>query len=182
MTWKEKKEMENRKVIALGGKPTKKQRLPLSVARPMMKKRKEREQKMLEERLILGQFGGKSSSSGKRSMGRRKPEDRVLKASEGHFRNGVLDVKHLLHSAPAPAPSRGSDLGQIYVVLSITTIMEELTVVVGGRIASLCILLCCCRPFFVPCFELLCIIVLPSFPHQCHLDPSLENQPIDFDK
>ncbi|KAM4084063.1 hypothetical protein ACB094_08G103500 [Castanea mollissima] len=111
MTWKERKEMENRKVIALGGKPTKKQRLPLSVARPMMKKQKEREQKMLEERLILGQFGGKSSSSDKRSMGKRKPEDRVLKASEGHFRNGVLDVKHLLHSAPAPAPSRGTDSG-----------------------------------------------------------------------
>lgn len=61
--------------------------------------------------MILGQFGGKSSSSGKRSMGRRKPEDRVLKASEGHFRNGVLDVKHLLHSAPAPTPSRGSGSG-----------------------------------------------------------------------
>ena len=29
------------------------------------------------------------------------PEDRVLKSSEGHFRNGVLDVKHLLHSGPS---------------------------------------------------------------------------------
>ncbi|XP_018855769.2 uncharacterized protein LOC109018034 isoform X2 [Juglans regia] len=53
VTWKERKEMENRKVIALGGK---KQRLPLSVARPMMKIQKEREQRMLQERLILGQF------------------------------------------------------------------------------------------------------------------------------
>jgi hypothetical protein len=123
--------------------PPKKQRLPLSVARPMMKKQKEREQKMLEEvisfitllsivhltgktlcsftnyfsfqRLILGRFGGKSGGSAKRSMGRRKPEDRVLKTSEGHFRNGVLDVKHLLHSAPsresAAPPSRESDFG-----------------------------------------------------------------------
>uniref|UniRef100_A0A2N9FXK1 Uncharacterized protein n=1 Tax=Fagus sylvatica TaxID=28930 RepID=A0A2N9FXK1_FAGSY len=115
MTWKERKEVENRKVVALGGKPPKKQRLPLSVARPMMKKQKEREQKMLEERLILGRFGGKSGGSAKRSMGRRKPEDRVLKTSEGHFRNGVLDVKHLLHSAPsresAAPPSRESDFG-----------------------------------------------------------------------
>lgn len=46
--------------------------------------------------MILGQFGGKLGDSGKRSFGRRKPEDRVLKASEGNFRNGVLDVKHLL--------------------------------------------------------------------------------------
>ncbi|GMY15990.1 methionine--tRNA ligase, cytoplasmic [Fagus crenata] len=115
MTWKERKEVENRKVVALGGKPPKKQRLPLSVARPMMKKQKEREQKMLEERLILGRFGGKSGGSAKRSIGRRKPEDRVLKTSEGHFRNGVLDVKHLLHSAPsresAAPPSRESDFG-----------------------------------------------------------------------
>ncbi|XP_040992833.1 uncharacterized protein LOC121239620 isoform X2 [Juglans microcarpa x Juglans regia] len=94
VTWKERKEMENRKVIALGGK---KQRLPLNVARPMMKIQKEREQTMLQEQLILGQLGGKHGDSAKRSFGRRKPEDRVLKASEGHFRNGVLDVKHLLH-------------------------------------------------------------------------------------
>lgn len=55
--------------------------------------------------MILGQFGGKHGA--KRSAGRRKPEDRVLKSSEGHFRNGVLDVKHLLH----PTPSRESDSG-----------------------------------------------------------------------
>lgn len=101
MTWKERKECENRKVVDLGGKvrtlypsfmftftyilfatcklplhsvssifiycgclylfktslnlclplkqPPKKQRLTLSVARPMMKKQKEREEKMLQE-------------------------------------------------------------------------------------------------------------------------------------
>ncbi|XP_059431289.1 uncharacterized protein LOC132164751 [Corylus avellana] len=107
MTWKERKEYENRKVVDLGGKPPKKQRLTLSVARPMMKKRKEREEKMLQERLILGQFGGKRGGNAKRSVGRRKPEDRILRASEGHFRNGVLDVKHLLH----PTPSRERDSG-----------------------------------------------------------------------
>ncbi|KAF3651281.1 hypothetical protein BC332_17658 [Capsicum chinense] len=98
MTWKEKKELENKKVVALGGKPQKKQRLPLSVARVMMKKQKEREEKMQEENLVLGRFGGSSS---RKASGRRRPEDRVLKSTEGHFRNGVLDVKELLKpSAP----------------------------------------------------------------------------------
>ncbi|KAI4308223.1 hypothetical protein L6164_031320 [Bauhinia variegata] len=105
MTWKERKEIENRKVVSLGGKPVKKQRLPLSVARPMMKKQKEREQKMLQERLILGRFEGKlgssSKSKSKRPVGKHKPEDRGLKSGEGSFRNGVLDVRRLLNSAPS---------------------------------------------------------------------------------
>ncbi|MED6223038.1 hypothetical protein PIB30_070149 [Stylosanthes scabra] len=49
MTWKERKKIENQKVVSLGGKPPKKQKLPLSVARPTLKKQKEREQKMLQE-------------------------------------------------------------------------------------------------------------------------------------
>ncbi|KAJ4722095.1 hypothetical protein OWV82_005656 [Melia azedarach] len=101
MTWKERKELENKRVVSLGGQPLKKQRLPLSVARVPMKRQKEREQKMQEERAILGRFGGKFAGT-KRTTEKRKPEDRVLKSSEGHFRNGVLDVKHLLH----PGPSR----------------------------------------------------------------------------
>ncbi|POO00213.1 axoneme-associated protein MST101(2) protein [Trema orientale] len=101
MTWKEKKEYENRKVASLGGKPTKQQRLPLSVARPKMKKQKEREQKMQQERLILGHFGDNYGNGSKRSEVKRRPEDRVLKSSEGLFRNGVLDVKHLLKQTPS---------------------------------------------------------------------------------
>ncbi|KAK7340851.1 hypothetical protein VNO77_21566 [Canavalia gladiata] len=101
MTWKERKKIENRKVVSLGGKPPKNQRLPLSVARPMMKKQKEREQKMLQERLILGQFGGKFGNTSKRSTGKHKHENKGLKLSEGRFKNGILDVKHLLNSAPS---------------------------------------------------------------------------------
>ncbi|KAI4305897.1 hypothetical protein L6164_029228 [Bauhinia variegata] len=112
MTWKERKEIENKNVVSLGGKPVKKQRLPLSVARPMMKKQKEREQKMLQERLILGRFEGKlcgsSSSSSKRPAGKHKAEHRGLKSSEGTFRNGVLDVRRLLNSAPSRAHDSGS--------------------------------------------------------------------------
>ncbi|XP_052196418.1 uncharacterized protein LOC127803867 [Diospyros lotus] len=99
MTWKERKELENRKVAALGGKPPKRQRLPLSVARIPMKKQKEREQKMREESLILGRFGGKLATCSKKATEKLKPEDKVLKPTEGRFRNGVLDVKHLLQPA-----------------------------------------------------------------------------------
>ncbi|GLU10320.1 hypothetical protein SLE2022_271360 [Rubroshorea leprosula] len=101
MTWKERKELENRKVVSLGGKPPKKQRLPLSVARVVLKKQKEREEKMSQENLILGRFGGKLGNGAGRSAGKHKPEDRVLKTTEGHFSNGVLDVKHMLHGAPS---------------------------------------------------------------------------------
>lgn len=103
MTWKERKELENQKVVSLGGKPPKKQRLPLSVARVQMKKQKEREQKMLEikehENMVLGRFGG--GSGARRPVEKRKPEDRVLRSTGGHFKNGILDVKHLLNRAPS---------------------------------------------------------------------------------
>ncbi|VVB03387.1 unnamed protein product [Arabis nemorensis] len=83
-TWKEKKALENKKVIALGGKPQKKPRVPLSVARNM----------------ILGKFGGQVGgvSTKKPAEKKRKPEDRVLKSMVGNFKSGVLDVRHLLHS------------------------------------------------------------------------------------
>ncbi|CAK9160451.1 unnamed protein product [Ilex paraguariensis] len=103
LTWKERKELENRKVVSLGGKAPKNPRLPLSVARVMMKKQKEREQKMLQESSILERFRGKLGS--RKPIEKRKPEDRVLKSTEGNFRNGVLDVKHLLR----PAGPRESD-------------------------------------------------------------------------
>ncbi|WJX26041.1 hypothetical protein P8452_15020 [Trifolium repens] len=113
MTWKERKKIEDRKVVSLGGKPLKNQRLPLSVARPMMKKQKQREEKMLQERMILGRFGGKlggSSSSSKKPVGKHKPEDRGLKLSEGRFRNGILDVKHLLKSTPTGGHDTGKNM------------------------------------------------------------------------
>ncbi|GMJ07039.1 hypothetical protein HRI_004373100 [Hibiscus trionum] len=101
MTWKERKEIENRKVVSLGGKPPKSQRLPLSVAKAVMKNQKKREEKMLQENMILSRFGGKLGVSGKGPADKRRPEDRVLKSSEGHFKNGVLDVKHLFQKSPA---------------------------------------------------------------------------------
>ncbi|KAG2289229.1 hypothetical protein Bca52824_048833 [Brassica carinata] len=87
---------ENQKVTGLGGKPQKKQRLPLSVARVQMKKQKEREEKMFEQNMIFGQFGGTSRK--KPAENKHKPEERVLKSTFGNFRGGVLDVNDLLRS------------------------------------------------------------------------------------
>ncbi|PIA28562.1 hypothetical protein AQUCO_06800014v1 [Aquilegia coerulea] len=93
MTWKERKDVENRKIVSLGGKPPKQHRTPLSVARISMKKQKDKEQKMDK---MLGHSGGRSASSSNKVVERRKAEDMVLKSSEGHFSKGVLDVKHIL--------------------------------------------------------------------------------------
>ncbi|XP_057786192.1 uncharacterized protein LOC131003662 [Salvia miltiorrhiza] len=108
MTWKQKKDLENKKVVSLGGKPPKKQRLPLSVARVAMKNQKGREGKMLQERAILGRFGAYSSSSSKKVAERRPAEDRILKSIQGNFRKGVLNVGHLLQpSAPEASNDKG---------------------------------------------------------------------------
>ncbi|KAF8099709.1 hypothetical protein N665_0238s0037 [Sinapis alba] len=108
MTWKDKKALENQKVTQLGGKPQKKQRLPLSVARVQMKKQKEREEKMLEQNRIFGRFGGQfgGAATKKPAEKKRKPEERVLKSTFGNFRDGVLDVKDLLRSGSS---SRSND-------------------------------------------------------------------------
>ncbi|KAJ0258570.1 hypothetical protein HA466_0073390 [Hirschfeldia incana] len=111
MTWKDKKALENQKVTELGGKPQKKQRLPLSVARVQMKKQKEREEKMVEQNLIFGRFGGHlgGTSTKKPVEKKRKPEDRVLKSTFGNFRGGVLDVKDLLRSGSSSSRSNDGD-------------------------------------------------------------------------
>lgn len=102
MTWKERKDLQNKKVVSLGGKAPKRQRLPLSVAQPMMKNQKAREQKMLQEALLLGHCGEPVVKSTKKPMEKRKAECGVLKSSGGRFKNGILDVKHLLKRAPPP--------------------------------------------------------------------------------
>ncbi|XP_057539912.1 uncharacterized protein LOC130817943 [Amaranthus tricolor] len=102
MTWKEKKDLQNKKVVSLGGKAPKQQRRPLSVARLMMKNQKKREEKMLQHELLIGQCGENLLKRAKKPEEKRKPAGSILKSSEGRFRNGVLDVKHLLKAAPLP--------------------------------------------------------------------------------
>ncbi|KAK9091028.1 hypothetical protein Sjap_024205 [Stephania japonica] len=98
MLWKERKELENRKVVSLGGKPPKKQRLPLSIARVTMKKQRERELEIQKENLILNRFERKPTGKSSTLTTKRRTEDKILKSSEGHFSRGVLNVKHLLQS------------------------------------------------------------------------------------
>ncbi|XP_062189481.1 uncharacterized protein LOC133892613 [Phragmites australis] len=99
-TWKERKQIENRRVVGLGGKAIKKHRTPLSVAKPALKNQKKREQRKIEEEKLLGIFRKRDNKNSKAQKTR--PEDRVLRATEGHFKNGILDVKHLL-AAPKPS-------------------------------------------------------------------------------
>ncbi|XP_026413095.1 uncharacterized protein LOC113308861 [Papaver somniferum] len=82
MTWKEKKALQNERVVSLSGKPVKKQRVPLSLARVTMKKQKERQQKTLQEDMVLGRFGGNKSTSSNRDPGKRKAEDSVLRSTQ----------------------------------------------------------------------------------------------------
>ncbi|KAG8053109.1 hypothetical protein GUJ93_ZPchr0001g31999 [Zizania palustris] len=95
-TWKERKQVENRKVVQLGGKAIKKHRTPLSVSKPTMKNQKKRDEKKAEEERLLGIFRKRDSKNSKDQKTR--PEDRVLRATQGHFKNGILDVKHILAS------------------------------------------------------------------------------------
>lgn len=60
--------------------------------------------------MILGRFGVKLGDSGKKSVGKHKPENRGLKLSEGRFRNGTLDVKHLLNSATPRDRDTGTNM------------------------------------------------------------------------
>lgn len=100
-TWKDKNKIQNRKVVELGGKAIKKQRTPLSVAIPAMKNQQKREQKKIEEERLLGIFRKQNKN---RNFVKTRPEDRVLKATKGRFKNGILDVKHLM-GAPKPSSS-----------------------------------------------------------------------------
>ncbi|XP_051223857.1 uncharacterized protein [Lolium perenne] len=100
-TWKDRKQIQNRKVVELGGKAIKKQRTPLSVAKPAMKNQQKREQKKIEEERLLGIFRKRDKGN---KFEKTRPEDRVLKATEGRFKNGILDVKHLM-GAPKPSSS-----------------------------------------------------------------------------
>ncbi|KAJ0815794.1 hypothetical protein HanPI659440_Chr00c31g0737321 [Helianthus annuus] len=73
-----------------------------------MKNQKERDQKMLQENILLGQVGGKRGNRSKRASVSRKPEDRTLMSTAGRFRNGVLDVKDLLKSNASASDRGGS--------------------------------------------------------------------------
>ncbi|CAH8386882.1 unnamed protein product [Eruca vesicaria subsp. sativa] len=93
MTWKDNKALENQKDTEFGGKPRKKQRLPLK----MKEKRRCWNRKLKYNSWKFGgQFGGTSTK--KPVEKKRKQEERVLKSTFGNFRGGVLYVKDLQRS------------------------------------------------------------------------------------
>ncbi|XP_031486199.1 uncharacterized protein LOC116254770 isoform X2 [Nymphaea colorata] len=96
LSWKERKKMEDQSVASLGGKPKKNCKMPVILGRNIMKKRQEKEQKLFEEGLI-DQIPRKYTSKSQKT----RREDQVLKISQGNFRNGMLDVKHILRKDEA---------------------------------------------------------------------------------
>ncbi|KAL4183498.1 hypothetical protein AMTRI_Chr11g98530 [Amborella trichopoda] len=89
--------MENLGVAAFGGRPPKNQKIPINQAKLMKKNQLRRERKMLQEVSIrLACFGKLVFTKPARKLEKRKAWDRVLRATEGYFKNGVLNVKHLM--------------------------------------------------------------------------------------
>eukprot|EP00246_Nothoceros_aenigmaticus_P009398 TRINITY_DN248_c0_g1_i1.p1 TRINITY_DN248_c0_g1~~TRINITY_DN248_c0_g1_i1.p1 ORF type:complete len:207 (+),score=53.61 TRINITY_DN248_c0_g1_i1:300-920(+) len=83
MSWKERKEWEESKMIAAGGKPPKSHKMPIAMGLAIKKKRQRKE----EEQQIPG--------TKKKLEAKKKPrsEDRGLRLSEGKFKGGILYVK-----------------------------------------------------------------------------------------
>ncbi|KAI3889239.1 hypothetical protein MKW92_046163 [Papaver armeniacum] len=81
----------------------KKQRVRLSLARVTMKKQKERQREnatrgRLKISIACLEFFFLLHSIFTIYPGKRKAEDSVLRSTDGYFKNGVLNVKHLLHN------------------------------------------------------------------------------------
>ncbi|MQL89657.1 hypothetical protein Taro_022243 [Colocasia esculenta] len=113
MSWKERKELENRKVVALGGKVSKIRLNIPSEHLKLINRRNYRRCYLVDLTLVtidhslfletliccfqdmyLGRFQKKQPNE--RSEKQKNSEAGVLMASEGFFKKGVLDVKHLL--------------------------------------------------------------------------------------
>eukprot|EP00252_Welwitschia_mirabilis_P021674 TRINITY_DN561_c0_g1_i10.p1 TRINITY_DN561_c0_g1~~TRINITY_DN561_c0_g1_i10.p1 ORF type:complete len:197 (+),score=47.60 TRINITY_DN561_c0_g1_i10:103-693(+) len=95
MSWKERKAIENQKMVALGAKPSKNPRMPIALGRAIKKKREREHQAMMNEEIILGRPKQQTKKTDKHIR-----KDRGLLASEGIFRDGILHVKPLKHKMP----------------------------------------------------------------------------------
>ncbi|KAK4765141.1 hypothetical protein SAY86_026231 [Trapa natans] len=113
MQGKDKKHLLKDKIAQMGGRKPKGEKRSLAAHLRMTKNKREREKKQMQENLKYGLSGvnawpaSHSHMTAKSNGSKRKPEERVLKCSEGHFKGGVLNVKHLLQ--PVPSSSKGRD-------------------------------------------------------------------------
>jgi hypothetical protein len=90
MPWKERKAMENQKVLALGGKPLKNIKTPIFLGKCIRKKQERMKEEAIKNEAILL---GRPAKRAKKTEDLRKREDRGLMASEGYFKQGILHVK-----------------------------------------------------------------------------------------
>eukprot|EP00249_Psilotum_nudum_P006283 c19609_g1_i1 orf=102-761(+) len=100
MSWKEKKALEEKKMVALGAKPEKGHKTPFIMGLNIKRKREKLEQQKLQQDIFAGLYPCKR---GKKICDKRTSEDRGIKASEGIFKGGVLYVK--------PLPAGGDEMG-----------------------------------------------------------------------
>ncbi|KAH6557579.1 hypothetical protein KP509_1Z106300 [Ceratopteris richardii] len=104
MSWKKRKEIEVQKRVALGAKPEKGHRMPISMGLSIKRKRERLEEQKLQEDFALGRI----TKKWKKDTEKQTASDRGLKTSEGLFRGGVLYVKPLPQKREEKfQPSRG---------------------------------------------------------------------------
>ncbi|MCO5558916.1 hypothetical protein L7F22_012506 [Adiantum nelumboides] len=105
MSWKKRKEIETQKIVSLGAKPEKGQKMPVAMGRNIKRKRERMEEQKRQDELASGLLTTKRA---KRGAEKPVASDRGLKASEGVFRGGVLYVKPLsTKTEENTQPSRG---------------------------------------------------------------------------
>ncbi|MCO5605904.1 hypothetical protein L7F22_060090 [Adiantum nelumboides] len=105
MSWKKRKEIETQKIVSLGAKPEKGQKMPVAMGRNIKRKRERMEEQKRQDELASGLLATKRAKKG---VEKPAASDRGLKASEGVFRGGVLYVKPLLTKTEENTqPSRG---------------------------------------------------------------------------
>ncbi|CAN6478760.1 unnamed protein product [Victoria cruziana] len=97
MGWKERKKIEDQNVVSLGGKPKKNCKMPITLGRNIINKRQKKEEQLFQEGLVDRMPRKYMTNKGHKN----RPEGQVLKISQGNFRNGMLDVKHILRKDEA---------------------------------------------------------------------------------
>ncbi|CAM6127923.1 unnamed protein product [Calypogeia fissa] len=90
LSWKERKELELKKIVALGAKPAKSFKMPISMGLTIKRKREKLEAEKVEQDILSGFLPAKRK---KKTAPRDSSDDKGLRLSEGKFKGGVLYVQ-----------------------------------------------------------------------------------------
>lgn len=90
LSWKERKELESKKLVALGSKPAKSFKMPISMGLAIKRKREKLDTERMEQDILAGFLPAKRK---KKTPLRESNDDKGLRLSEGKFRGGVLYVQ-----------------------------------------------------------------------------------------